>query len=280
MRYTARLQDPDERDQIAEYWSEERMAAATPIKLPTISPEDAERLGLPPPPREAVRGEPTQDGQPFQPDTGDRPYRSCGALFFKDPSGQDCWGSASFVGADGILLTAGHCLYDHDAGAWNTNFYFVRVYEKTGSGTNGQRFDIAQMNVPDQWKDNGNVAFDYAFCKVTKPSDWEEHLGLLTGTVSPHVTVVGYPDNFGGGDRMYAVTSKATGPVLALVYTPDNPFQHGASGGPWIANASKDSGDDRNMANCLTSFGIDGEQGVYGPYFDDATQQLFERTRG
>jgi trypsin len=279
MRHTARLQDPDERQQIAEYWSEERMAAATPVKLPTISPDDAERMGLPPPPREGVQGEPTEDGKPFTPDIADRPYRSCGALFFKNPSGRDCWGSASFAGADGILLTAGHCLYDPGAKAWNTNFYFVRAYEKTSSGTNGQRFDIKDLNVPEQWVKNVNVAFDYAFCKVKESSGWEEHLGLLINSVTSQLTVVGYPDNFGGGDRMYAVTSKAEkrGP---LVYTPDNPFQHGASGGPWIANPSTDSGDDRNQANCLTSFGIDGEKGVYGPYFDDATLALFKKTAG
>ncbi|KIQ66382.1 hypothetical protein TR51_01760 [Kitasatospora griseola] len=280
-----------ERQETLEYWTDERLRRAKPVESPTapaetlrrIREEEESRQGstdtAAPPADKAISTE-----NPEKVDPNVRPFWNCGKFFFTqvNPSGgtQDYQGSAAFVGDPKVVMTAGHCASAGTSGRINTKFLFIRSAWSSIFGWVGQKVSFTHCAVPDEWSINGNYAYDYAFLQAHERSEagW---LGLDCRPQNSGIPCisVGYPQNYGNANDMYAVRGTADYDIEGIDRMPQNPFSHGCSGGPWIIYWSNQYAPDNNRAICLNSFGIAGYPGVWGPRFDGRTFDLFRATR-
>lgn len=283
-------QEDDELREAEEYWTDERMREAEPIEPPPPPPPDEirrkmEEEGPPGPPADAVIAPPGEArgrlrGTPYAADSDQRPYWNCGGMFFTKPDGTDWRGSGAFVGSGRIVLTAAHCVRDGTSGAWFKNVVFYRGYVGHWWGKGGQKVGVRCLGTKAAWVNgnNGNYVYDYSFCYTSDESGagW---LGLALGVPYSSWTSAGYPGNYGDGKDMYAVAGDKGQVGGGLVQMLGNPFEGGASGGPWIGDLSNQYKPDGNMAIGVNSF-IYGDGNMWGPYFDFATYDLYNYMLG
>ena len=97
------------------------------------------------------------DGQVNPAPLNQTPFSSVGRLFFNRPGDKpgEYWScTAQLIGSQGVILTAGHCLWDS---AWSTNIVFDLAYNNgTAAGTYGW-----QCAPSIGWTDGNRYAFDY-----------------------------------------------------------------------------------------------------------------------
>ncbi len=134
---------------------------------------------------------------------------------------------------------------------------------------------------PGQWNSFGDERYDYAFLRAAEQSGagW---LGLDCRGCNLYAdcTCVGYPQNYGAsGKDLYAVEG-CSRPAGVLIRMLGNPFNFGASGGPWITNFSSAYAPENNMAIAITTqMDLGGVPAVYSPAFDSNTFGLFAQCR-
>jgi len=265
------------------YWTPERMRAASPVELPTLARDELRQL------IERSRRDGTEEGivlpsgppqawlrgSPYAADVDKRPYWNGGALFFtRDGSDYQC--SAEFVGNDRVIMTAAHCLMDSDSGQWSTNVVFYRSYVGHWWGKGGQKVGVSCLCVKQGWRDTGDETWDYGFC-YTRDASGAGWLGFKTGAPYSSWTAIGYPENYGGTDDMYAVTGDKGQFTGGLVQMTGNPMGHGSSGGAWIGGLSEDYDPNGNFAIGLNAFKYDDDPSSgWGPLFDWNTWDLYE----
>lgn len=262
-------------------WDNTRFQDTKPLAMPELNPTQFTQLlkDQPPPYGRAV--EPMIEegqakalktpGQPRKADVQKMPFSGGGKLFFSTPSG-DASCSAQFVGnSEKVIMTAAHCVVDKDTGQKYSNFTFYRAYAEGG----GQQVGIECGAVNKKWKQKAdqppNFAYDYAFF-LTHVTSSGGSLGLKMEIPDTKLTAIGYPENYGNSQYMYAVDgSKGTlsGHIVQMV---NNPMRNGNSGGAWIGDLNK--GD---YAVGLNSFHVSGEStSEYGPFFNDETWDLYQ----
>lgn len=164
------------------------------------------------------------------------PYTQVGKLFFKSGDDPRKIGSctASFAGAEKVLVTAAHCTMTAD-GNWNRDFLFVLSY-----GTPHQKiYAVKCIAVPEKWGElagDSILDVDFAMALTTKGS--EQGILDLPGKWSPRMRIVGYSDNYFDGRRMLELGTP--------VFTSDgrfvsrlNPLGSGNSGSPWLDLSGK-----------------------------------------
>lgn len=267
-----------------QYWTEERMAKAIPVPLPTEPKKD--HLGKAAAPTgpaghtQAGRGSVAAPGENPKGAVSaplTYPYRTCGKLFFTQ-KGSDYAGSASLV-APHLLLTAGHCVFND--GAWSTNVAFYPSYPSRGSSDANYKFTYNYVAAWTAWTQHGSRAYDYGMVWLNAaPGNSLGWLGMLWNASTDGRTweAVGYPATpsppYNGQVMDNAVgnfQSSSTSGTIGLTH--DN-MEHGSSGGPWITNWN---GSAREYANGLQSFHIhDGDFVEYGPYFTQDVKGLYD----
>lgn len=267
-----------------QYWTEERMANAIPVPLPTEPKKDQlGKAAAPAGPAGHTQAAHGKEAAPGEHDKGavpaplTYPYRTCGKLFFTQ-KGSDYAGSASLV-APHLLLTAGHCVFD--GGAWSTNVAFYPSYPSRASSDANYRFTYNYVAAWTAWTQHGDRAYDYGMVWLNAaPGNSLGWLGMLWNASTNGRTweAVGYPATpsppYNGQVMDNAVgtfQSSSTSGTIGLTH--DN-MEHGSSGGPWITNWN---GSAREYANGLQSFHIhDGDFVEYGPYFTQDVKGLYD----
>ena len=207
------------------------------------------------------------DGQVALADVKSAPYQSGGRLTFRFPSDAPGYGhacTAQFIGSQGVLLTAAHCVWDQPTRAWGSNFLFDLQYNQ---GSYTQEFDWSCAAIVSGWT-NGLYPYDYAFIKVRTAAP--TGLGLEINTGFAHVDAIGYPVNYYSGLQMVHVTgNKDSNNPSAM----PNLMSHGASGGAWILSD--------NSAASVNSFKYDGDDAtMHGPVLTSTTKTLFDFVAG
>lgn len=270
---------------IAGYWTPERMAAAVPMDTPALDParpdavdgevddllddlEDGAALDL----VEPASGEiGTFDAAHFS--------RNTGKLFFRTPSGQNKYCSASAINSESkrLVLTAGHCLHEGGGGDWMQNVAFVPAYSQ-GNRPYGT-FPWRVMTTFTAWIDNSDRKRDVGMV-VTAPNESGQ---ILVSTVGGHgfsinpsrqtyVHVVGYPGNRDGGEiqwNCWGTTSRWSlfdgGLKLSCGW------EGGSSGSPWLRDYQS-NGLGYAMGVLHGFAGADN----YSPYFDNAVGDMYD----
>lgn len=129
-------------------------------------------------------------------DTTGYPYRTVCKLFMRfpnTPANEYAMGSGVMVGQRHVL-TAGHCVYDHDAGGWATT---IRVVP----GLNGSYMPFSdafatEIRTFDGWRLNTDFGYDIGLIRLDRDiglkTGW---MGLAWTTDAPQrgATTAGYP---------------------------------------------------------------------------------------
>jgi V8-like Glu-specific endopeptidase len=275
----------EEVESAKEYWTPEKMNAAKPYLMTSLSSEQLQELiqqdkqsGITQNRRSVImQDDPTLQeiqGTPQVADVNQRPFWNGGRFFFTTSQGVDSSGTAAFVGANNMVMTAAHCVTDPFSGAPYSNLMFYRAYNNGG----GQKVGVPSVGVWNTfYSPNTKVRtpWDYAFILTNDLSEagW---LGLQLYLPYSSWTAIGYPGNFGNAQQMYKVVGNLGSNSGGVVIMNGNPMTGGASGGAWIGALSSNYGPYNNMAISLTSGGGPDGQSVSGPYFDENTYSLFE----
>jgi V8-like Glu-specific endopeptidase len=278
-----RIHTLNEIQQTKEYWTPERMNAAKPYPLPMLSPEQLQALKQyeKQPSRSRIpvilEGDLMEQvqGIPQVADVNQRPFWNGGRFFFTTPQG-DFTGTAEFVGANNIVMTAAHCVIDPLTGVYYDNLMFYRAYNNGG----GQKIGASVVSVMSNFSNPAipvKTPWDYAFI-LTNDISQAGWLGLQINLPYSSWTSIGYPGNFGNGQQMYQVSGTGVYSGGGIVFMNGNPMTQGASGGAWIGALSPNYAPFNNMAIGLNSGGGPGGQ-VSGPYFDETFYSLFEHVK-
>lgn len=173
------------------------------------------------------------------------PYTTVGILFFTIPGKGDFYCSASVI-RKRIIATAAQCVH---SGTPNPGFYenfeFVPAYRDGVAPFGVWEWEYVIAN--QTWTNGGGKvpnAADYALIEVAdmvidgqtrKLGDVVGFLGYQIQRLRPnHATLLAYPSNFDGGERMHQVTAKdfKAGKSSNVEYGSD--MRGGSAGGPLI----------------------------------------------
>ncbi|GIJ46080.1 hypothetical protein Val02_29660 [Virgisporangium aliadipatigenens] len=250
-------------DQVAAYWTPERMAKATP-EIPrsngtSTATAQPSRLGaqsadgaLPRGGKAGIAGGTTDStvlggrATLWSPH-GVMPARTIGKLYFTRDDGGSGYCSASVINADNFssIWTAGHCVHGGGAGrGWFSNFFFRADYDN-GSFLAAWSWKYAAST--NGWINNGDFGYDIGAVAL-----WPNSLGRVadvtgyqgykfnTGVYNWTVTSFGYPqDAYPArtdmtGERLFACTNTTTWKVNDNQMGQQCDMFHGASGGPLL----------------------------------------------
>jgi len=193
-----------------------------------------------------------------------------GKVFFTmGGSNYVCSGS---IGANYLVWTAGHCVYDQSAG-FATSWSFVPGY--CGSGT---QYSATNLYTTSQWQ-NGAFSHDYGLAGFAgSPFAGRAQLAIyiapnpLTTTYTSEGYPAGSPFNGRFLNRCVAQgCERDSGNPATIGIACDS--TGGSSGGPWIYNNA--------FIASVNSYGYNGVPNVmYGPYFNAATRTFFNNALG
>jgi V8-like Glu-specific endopeptidase len=210
------------------FWTNARMASATPIGLASAKGASASPAQPPPgiPNPIHFNGVPT-----------------VGALFFTTGT-QAHFCTASVVDSFtfDLVLTAAHCVY---GSSYATNIAYVPEWHK-GVSPYGS-WAVRTITVAAGWVHSQNPNLDFAFLTVTPPpGTWRPiqfvtgglRLGINTGYAHP-IYVIGYNNT---DDQPIGCATKSFKFEADQMKFFCNAFWDGTSGGPWIAHYNRVTG--------------------------------------
>jgi V8-like Glu-specific endopeptidase len=224
------------------YWTWERMSRTRPVplsrrKLQEEGPDteavdwwpDANLEGpsaaVPPPVTDRV------------PDSRQLPYSAVGKLFMTFGR-EDGWATAWAAGPR-VIVTAGHCLYDHrHASRWAEKVVFVPRYGFGGT----RKFAAARIHVLAGWHDARSDMYSYDVATATTqspmtgvlPLEWVSDIGRNDAPFES----IGYPYSWLSpqhdfdGEAMWRCRGGLLREQQPVVMA--NNMTEGCSGGPWL----------------------------------------------
>lgn len=169
--------------------------------------------------------------------------------------------TAEIIGQEGVLLTAGHCVWDRTTNSWIKTSIFQLQYNNGASAGN---YDWECAAIYSGWV-AGSWPYDYAFIKLrgSPPSGMDMQINVG----STQVDAIGYSTNYSTESMYHLVGTKDNGNPTTM----DSTFSHGSSGGAWISAGS---------AVSINSFTVDGDVShMHGPQFNGATLALYDFVR-
>ena len=297
-------------------WTRERMLAAQPYPLETITSEPEYSLQLNRP-----QGEPTfLAGSPPAADQQEvavqplsqstslaaasgydypapfaryqnfdsyqvYPYTTVGVLFFKQ-YGADYRCSAASIG-NSAIWTAGHCIHigDNQAEGWSTNLVFAPAY-KNGSTPYGV-WSTSYLTTKGFWYEFGDLRFDMGGALL---NEWNNQtisevvgsLGFAYNLANGlHWMNFGYPSAppFDGSTQQICAASFAyadTSMPKPYPVAMGCDMTKGSSGGPWVLSFSGEVGQ-TNFLNGNNSYRYTFHpKEMFSPYFGDAAKTLYD----
>lgn len=226
---------------IEDYWTAERMANARPVTLgePAAGGAQSSAGGSAGAPEteaavSAAAGFQTERVS----DTAQMPYAAVGKLFMTFGSGDDSWATA-WLAAPRVIVTAGHCLYDHRRGGmWADKIVFVLRYAGGSTG----KLAATGCHVLAGWHGAGADMYSYDVAAATLrnpvagvvPLRWVQDLRRQDEPIES----VGYPYQWVSpvhdfdGEAMWRCRGSHAGgePLVSMA----NNMTEGCSGGPWV----------------------------------------------
>jgi V8-like Glu-specific endopeptidase len=177
------------------------------------------------------------------------PYRATGKLLYEIPGKGSYWCTAAVLSRR-VILTAGHCVHSGTASpGFYTKFVFVPAY-RDGAAPFGV-WPATYVTVTSTWATGlGKLpnSADYALLElgdVTLTDGVLHRIGdvtgsfgaLLSGLQANHLTMLGYPGNLDGGNKLHQVTAFTLKfDKKANCGASGSDMMQGSSGGPWIQN--------------------------------------------
>ncbi|WP_435211508.1 peptidase [Streptomyces sp. bgisy034] len=281
--------------QARDFWTPERMRAATPLDLVGVNGHMdggvAPRKGpaatvAPTSPAAAVGRAVTDIGLMAFPNTGGQwsgggaVVNTAGRVFFSyQGRTASCSGNAVTSNNKSTVITAGHCVKLE--GAWHTNWVFVPGYHD-GQSPYGRWSASKTLSTP-QWTASEDINYDVG-AAVVAPLDGK----LLTDVVGGQ----GLAFNTGYNLRMYSFGFPAAAPYDGekFIYCSGNTSRDfllsndhgmncnmtgGSSGGPWFTQFNESSG--TGLLSSVNSFKYNFlPNRMYGPYFGADAQNLYQ----
>ena len=269
--------DDAEAQATLDYWTDERIAAATPLEeaapqLDASDKIDAPLVG------EQIVVEPTEATEASVAASSFVGTPSVGTLFHSDGHA-DHYCTASVVTSphQQLIITAAHCVRSRSG--WVTHVAFVPQFHdgKRPFGT----WALRAFAVDSRWISHRDQDLDFAFAGVrllngrTIQSRVGSH-GLIINQGWNHpVTVIGYPDRKPRPIRCTATAQKVPGLRYQSKFVCGG-YTNGTSGSPWLLTRSG-----RQYVNAV--LGGFEEGGVidsvsYSSYFDADVHNLYQRS--
>jgi len=170
-----------------------------------------------------------------------------GRIHFQTAEGNTLQCSGAFVDDHSMVLTAGHCCFDHQNNQFYKNFEVVLGYDNGG----GTAYSASTVAVSPMWKCkfcDANTEVDFCFIKMKDEGPgflgWEADIDFSQAEWKDNVIdAYGYAHNFGAGEELYVAHSTYAAKSFALqsldagTYKANcNPMHKGNSGGPWLSN--------------------------------------------
>ena len=297
----------EEATALSEYWTEEAMANAIPIELPSVDAtimELSEAQGTAEPwvqegkmhqmASVAPTGEFIEYADPTESlktaantftttqvplsNFSKFPWQTVGKLYMVF-GGRNYVGSAwAIAGTESCIFTAGHCVHDKSSG-WASNVMFKGRYN---NGTSAGTWSMKTLYSLKGWTDNEDFRYDMGAClatRVIRPAigalgwmaNYPANQGPYTGIGYPASPVPGY--NFNGQIMWQSVGSYINGSNPIQAY---NNMTGGCSGGPWSTTKNGVP-----YANGLNSFRYTSNPNtMYSPYFGQAFLNLYNTIKG
>lgn len=259
------------------YWTQERMDAATPMNATDVSPGDAGSVGPETLPNEeslALNADDevasaerivthpvsaTKKLYPINP----MPRKDWvnGKLFFTTPGGVDTVCSASAVNSSSkrMIATAAHCLFDEDHDEYNRNVVFKGGYKKRNRPS--LSFEAWRLGTLSGYRNNGGNTrgfwSDIGFAAMK--TNWRGMKvveavgghGMVVGSkdYTQRIRFIGYPTNYARGKvqrtcvrNSTKLTEKYNGKKYNFLKLSGCNFSGGSSGGPYLVDYDKESG--------------------------------------
>jgi hypothetical protein len=250
--------------EIQNYWTAERMQAATPAEQQFGGAAEKAKKAALPWTSEEITTPYTQ-----------QPTSTHGKVFFT-LAGNDyvCSGTALLSGNKSVVWTAGHCV-NEGPGDFATNWQFVPAY-KDGSAPLGV-YVAEDLVTSSAWANSGDFSYDFGAAIVgpaggTALTDRVGGRGItFNGARSQNYQSYGYPaaPPF-SGERLWRCNSplqtsdnSANPPTLGIGCD----MTGGSSGGGWIVG---------NNVMSVNSYGYSNQPNVmYGPYLGSVAQSVY-----
>lgn len=281
--------------QARDFWTPERMRAATPLDLVGVdghvdggvAPRKGPAATVAPTTPTAAAGKAVNDiGLKAFPNAGGQwsgggaVVNTAGRVFFSyQGRTASCSGNAVTSNNKSTVITAGHCVKLE--GAWHTNWVFVPGYHD-GQSPYGRWSASKTLSTP-QWTASEDINYDVG-AAVVAPLDGK----LLTDVVGGQ----GLAFNTGYNLRMYSFGFPAAAPYDGekFIYCSGNTNRDfllsndhgmncnmtgGASGGPWFTQFNESTG--AGLLSSVNSFKYNFlPNRMYGPYFGADAQNLYQ----
>lgn len=175
------------------------------------------------------------------------PYRTTGRLFYHDPVIRADFLCSAAVIEQRLILTAGHCVFEPAGDYFFTDFLFVPALDRGAAPYGNWEVDWVIVG-PDWFNGDGRVpnSGDFALLQTSvrrvngervRIGDEVGWLGFRTSAAANnHVTILGYPVNLDGGERLQATSAPTFRSAFPNAAEFGSQQQGGASGGPLIEN--------------------------------------------
>lgn len=276
---------------VRDYWTAERMRAAEPAPLPTLS-GSAETVGPPQltsgPGAEASAVDRTPVANPSA-----APFRTGGKVFFTIPGGSQagdyvCSGTMAESNSLSLVWTAGHCVYEPESKAFTTNWTFVPAYAD-GRAPFGE-WPATELATTEEWL-RGDLDADFGAATVVRQPGGrglEAIIGArpiaFNQPADQRYEAFGYPASLEllspgslefNGERMYSCRSglfaRDSGDPQPIAIECD--MTGGASGGGWI-------GTDGSLLSVSSYKYQTDPNTLFGSYQGDSAQSLYQAASG
>jgi V8-like Glu-specific endopeptidase len=202
------------------------------------------------------------------------PFRAVVKLKVTFPDGSPYEGTGVFIYSY-VVFTAAHVVYDKGAGGKARSVEIIPGYnggnKPFGSTTS------ARIEVPDEYITSGESDYDFAAIETATPlgcrSGWFGYI-VPPAQYLNNILIIGYPDDFDGGETMVQSTSSATlSNKNELQYTADT--SDGMSGAPILIKLGTQDKDYRVIG--VHTRGGEGVNFNFGTRFLDAFLNKFKR---
>lgn len=264
---------------VSDYWTPERLAAATPVAAPSGTASKEQTAAV-------VQAVTASD--PAAP-AGDRATRDAwfsytnGKIFFVDPRDSKryaCSGSALNSGSKRLVVTAGHCsVVGGGNGQVMLNWIFIPGYDH-GSEPRG-RFSAYWFHYSTGWSVRNDWQRDFAFVVTNTNGSGQKvvnaaggHGLRVNGSYSRFVHIAGYPGNRDGGEVQWYCWGTTDRWPSANAYRLGCDFGGGSSGGPWLEDYQSNG-----LGYVISAMqgNLDGNNS--GPYYDNHVLDVFNAAK-
>lgn len=284
------LSDDLEAEDVANYWTPERLEQAQPFPMPGSEDRQLEQESM----ESGEPGEATATklkpgkAKEVGPYTH-QPYSPAGKLFFSTRKA-DHYCSAQYAHDKHTILTAAHCLTNTN-GHTHSRIAFFRSYNHDGFKPYWSQYAIIKIGYLFEpyishadYTVIRNTPYDVAVLCAEKSEVTPMRLFTHKNRIlKKNPTAIGYPSNFDKGNAMFRVITtditefyKVPGEEdFAIIATHGNPFGKGSSGGAWLRTT--DDGKKNNAVGINASKLDDYPKVVFSPWFTSEVKNLFEK---